>query len=333
MSGSNDKIDENKMKENGYKEENKDNEEKFKKNNMDDKSTTDEIDILFDNYIFNNIQTVKYTDVGDYFLEHYTTNNTNNSNIIDVIGIYIKGQKILYTEAKTTCEQRLTFLMLPSILFTILSSIINLLIDDMRGKIITTGLNGIITFILTVINYLKLDARAEAHRSSAYKYDKLLTYIEFQSCKQLFFDSEKAKMKEVISKIENDVKDIKETNQFVLPEIIRYNFPLLSNINIFSEVKKILNKEMINMNKLANILNDIRILETQLYRNNTIKEEDKIELKINLEIKKTEKQDLTNYLLKLQQDYITLDKEFKVELEKYSLRNKYRIRICDWLKV
>lgn len=311
----------------------KENDKDEKKNNEDKSISTDiDVDILFGNNVDDKLN-ITYNDIGDYFLDNYNTNNTNNSNIMDVIAIYIKGQRILYTEAKTTCEQRLTFLMLPSILFTIMSSIINLLINDIRGKIITTILNGIITFILTVINYLKLDARAEAHRSSAYKYDKLLTYIEFQSCKQLFIDSEKNNMKDVITKIENDVKDIKETNQFVLPEIIRYNFPHLSNINIFSEVKKILNKEMINMNQLAHLLNDIKKIENDLYKNDKIKDEEKVELKIKLEIKKSEKQDLTNYLLKLQQDYISLDKQFKDEMEKYSQRNKYRLRLCDWLKV
>jgi hypothetical protein len=148
--------------------------------------------------------------LGDYFLNNYTSDNTNNSNIIDVIGIYIKGQKILYTEAKTSCEQRLNFLMLPSILFTILSSIVNLLIDNINGKIITTILNGLITFILALINYLKLDARAEAHRSSAYKYDKLLTYIEFQSCKQLFLNLRKKRCQIYLTKLKMILKTLKK---------------------------------------------------------------------------------------------------------------------------
>jgi len=302
--------------------------------NQEQQTTNPKKDILFENEnnTLNN-PVVTYKDVGVYFLDNYTSDCTNNSNIIDVIGIYIKGQKILYTEAKTTCEQRLTFLMLPSILFTILSSIINLLIDDIRGKIITTALNGLITFILSVINFLKLDARAEAHRSSAYKYDKLLTYIEFQSCKQLFLSFEKAKMPEVFTKIENDIKDIKETNQFVLPEIIRYNFPILSNINVFSEIKKILNKEMILMNKLAYILNEISSLEFDLYKNENVKDENKCKLKMKLENKKKEKEDLTVILLKIQDEYISLDNCFKNELQVYTNRNNYRLKFFDWLKV
>jgi hypothetical protein len=304
-------------------------------------------DILFDNFYTNNINntndnnnansninnlTVKYSDVDDYFSENYTTNNNNNSNILDVIAIYIKGQKILYTEAKTTCEQRLTFLMLPSILFTILSSIINLLMDDINGKITTTILNGLITFILAVINYLKLDARSEAHRSSAYKYDKLLSYIEFQSCKQLFLDYEAIKMAEIFSKIENDVKDIKETNQFVLPESIRYNFPILSNINIFSEVKKIFNDETILMNKLSYVLNDIRRLEYDLYKNNS-PDINKEEIRLRLEMYINAKKELTEKILQLQSIYISLDKKFKDEMHIYSKRNRYRLKLFEWLKV
>jgi hypothetical protein len=314
-------IEEQKTGENNKEKQNK------------EQQTEEKEDIFFENIYNKRNDKITYKDVGEYFFDNYSSDNTNNSNIIDVIGVYIKGQKILYTEAKTTCEQRLTFLMLPSILFTILSSIINLLIDDNRGKIITTGLNGLITFILAVINYLKLDGRAEAHRSSAYKYDKLLTYIEFQSCKQLFLHFEKSKMPEIFTKIENNIADIKEINQFVLPEVIRYNFPVLSNINIFSEIKKILNKEMILTNKLAYVLNEIRSLEFDIYKNENLKNENKDELKNKLEIKQTEKKELTIFLLKIQDEYISLDTTFKDELNSYSNRNKYKLNMLDWLKV
>jgi len=332
-------------------EENKDAEEDKEHDLEDEDVEVDDVenqnknkfDILFDNFYSNNdinntntntnnILRVNYSDVDDYFGKNYTSNTNNNSNILDVIAIYIKGQKILYTEAKTTCEQRLTFLMLPSILFTILSSIINLLMDDINGKITTTVLNGLITFILAVINYLKLDARSEAHRSSAYKYDKLLSYIEFQSCKQLFLDYEGKKMAEIFSKIENDVKDIKETNQFVLPESIRYNFPILSNINIFSEVKKIFTDETILMNKLSYLLNDIRLLEYDLYKNNSTNI-NKDEIRITLQMYINAKKELTEKILQLQSIYISLDKKFKDEMDVYSKRNRYRLKLFEWLKV
>jgi hypothetical protein len=296
-------------------------------NNKNIEVTTD-VEDVFDS---TNNSKIKYIDLQSHFMENYVSNSTNNSNIIDVIGIYIKGQKILYTEAKTVCEQRFTYLMLPSILFTIMSGIINLFMDNLTGKIITTALNGATTFILATINFLKLDARAEAHRSSAYKYDKLLSFIEFQSYKQLFLDAEKGKMGDIILKIENDVKDIKETNQFVLPETIRYNFPLLSNINIFSEVKKIQTKEILLMNKLVDILNSIRVFQQTLERKdgeNHIKED----MKTDLDLKLIEKEHLVNMIITVQNEYISLDKDFKEEMEKYRRKNKSWF-LFGWLKV
>jgi len=279
---------------------------------------------------------ITYKHVDDFFFKNYTNNNTNNSNIIDVIGIYIKGQKILYTESKTICEQKFTYLMLPSILFTILSGIINLFITNLTGKIITASLNGITTFILALINFLKLDARAEAHRSSAYKFDKLLTYIEFQSGKQLFFVEEKTNMLSIIEHIETTLKEIKETNQFVLPEKIRYNFPILSNINIFSEVKKIQSKEILLMTKLSDILNSIKRIEQNIKsKNEEINEDNKMnqDNKTDLELKIIEKEYIINMILTIQNEYTELDNKIQKEMDNYSKRNKYNLRLFDWLKV
>jgi hypothetical protein len=273
---------------------------------------------------------ITFKHVDDFFYKNYADNNMNNSNIIDVIGIYIKGQKILYTEAKTICEQKFTYLMLPSILFTILTGIINLFIESITGKIITSSLNGATTFILALINFLKLDARAEAHRSSAYKFDKLMTYIEFQSGKQLFFDEEKVKMREVIEHIETTLKEIKETNQFVLPEKIRYNFPILSNINIFSEVKKIQSKEILLMTKLSDILNAIKKIEQNTTKSDGSINENK---KTELELKIIEKEHIIHLILTIQNEYTKLDNKIQKEMENYSNRNKYRLRLFDWLKV
>jgi hypothetical protein len=280
----------------------------------------------------------EFHDIEDNFKD-FVDNNTNNSNIIDIIGIYIKGQKILYIEAKTTCEQRLTFLMIPSILFTVSCSILNLLLKDyFYGNVITSILNGVAAFILAVINYLKLDARAEAHRGSAYKYDKLLTYIEFQSYKQLFFTEVHEEMKDIIETIEKEIKEIKETNQFILPEIIRYNFPSLTNTNIFSEVKRIGNLEIIYKNRLTKIYNDIDKLEKRIKEKTTNSKDDTNNVnddKMEKELIKLEQSRdmLTIDILSLQNEYITIDKEFKKELNNYSKRNMYKPRFFDWFKV
>ena len=288
------------------------------------------------------VEMYDYKYVEKFILKDYYDTQTNNSSIIDIIGVYVKGQKILYTEAKTLCEQRLSSLMIPSILFTVVSSILNLILKDSTyGNYITSGLNGAIAFILAVINYLKLDARAEAHRSSAYKYDKLLSYIQFQSGKQLFFKEENNKMGEIISRIEKDVTEIKETNQFVLPEKIRYKFPLLSGTNIFTVVKEITLKETNLINELVKTLNQIYELRTFISSNETnvnyiIEHKANDEFftpKEELSFLIRKKYDLISKIIDLQKEYTDIDDDFEKELKKYSQRSNFRLRILDWLKV
>lgn len=267
-----------------------------------------------------------YNDISNIIDNTYLDTPTNNSNIIDIIDMYVKGQKILYTEAKTICELRLSYLMLPSILFTVASSIISLIISEKYGKIISSSLNGCIAFILALINYLKLDARAEAHRVSAYKYDKLESYISFQSGKQLFFVEAREDMGKIVSKIENDIKEIKETNQFVLPEIIRLTFPILTNINIFAEVKKINNEEMILKTELLFIANKISMykykLETMPQNQEII---DKLQEEENNKIKE---------IILLQKKYNEIDVHMKKELNSYNNKmSKTMFNLCSCLKV
>ena len=304
-------------------------------NNNNNNNTNNNNNINNNNNTNNNGLNTKigFKDVNKFIISNYNPNNVNNSNILDIIAVYVKGQKILYTEAKTTCEQRLSFLMLPSIFFTVVCSISNLLLQDYGyNNLITSVLNGAIAFILAVINYLKLDARAEAHRGSAYKYDKLLSYIEFQSAKQLFLTEAKNNMYDIVETIEKNISEIKETNQFVLPEIIRYNFPKLSNSNLFTEVKKIGTNEMLFINDLSNIMRDIYNEKEIIKKKNSEKkdtnENDNKLIKLALDY-----DDKIIKILKLKEEYTKLDKDIKEELDKYSARNKWRPRFLNWLKV
>ncbi len=190
----------------------------------------------------------------------------NHSAILDVIAVYLKGQKILYTEAKTLCEQRLNYLMLPAIFITAICTILSLVLKDQAvGPTLVSSLNGLNAFLLALINYLKLDARAEAHRTSAYKFDKLQSQTVFSSGKVLFINDEETNIVTLISSIEKEVQEIKESNQFVLPEKIRYNYPLLYSTNVFARVKEIMYQETREINKLKDILNDRTRANNALY--------------------------------------------------------------------
>ena len=264
-----------------------------------------------------------YREIDDDFAATYSTNEFNNSTICDLIALYVRGQKVLYTEAKTHCEQKLTFLMLPAILITVACSVLSVVLKGYdQGTTITSGLNGINAFILALINYLKLDTRAEAHRTSAYKFDKLETDLEFNSGKLMFLTDFSAQLPKIVEKAEAQVREIKETNQFVLPESIRRTYPILYGTNLFAEVKLLIIEEMKYMNQLKDALNKKLELEKADASSDMLRP-----------LKETINQNVEQ-LIMFKKTYIRLDKEFASELKQNQTRSCcVHINPMAWFKV
>lgn len=275
----------------------------------------------------------QYQQVDEMLKDAFNYKESNNSMICDIMAMYLKGQKILYTEAKTLCEQRLNYLMLPTICITAICAVISVVLKEYPfSSTIVSSLNGLNFFFLALINYLKLDAKAEAHRVSAYKFDKIQSKLEFNSGKILFIVGESKELPKLINDTEKDVREIKETNQFILPESIRYNYPKLYNINVFAEVKKIQSKETLLVNKLKDALNEHVNLNLKIRGATTsgtlVKPEDMQELaRLDL-LKKT----LTDEIISIKDKYLDIDDEFEQEVEKYQTQLTKKYQLCGCLK-
>jgi hypothetical protein len=265
-----------------------------------------------------------FLEIKEDFHHTYTTDEDNNSTICDVIALYVKGQKILYTEAKTHCEQRLTFLMLPAIMITVVCSVLSTVLkDESYGTTITSSLNGLNAFILALINYLKLDTRAEAHRTSAYKFDKLESKLQFSSGKLMFNSDFSKELGKVIDDAETQVREIKETNQFVLPEKIRYAYPKLYNTNLFAEVKRINIAHSILIEKLKNAHN----VQLALKRTGA-GEQDQAIKDVQGRIMGT-----VNEILDLDNKFHKLSEDFIGEIRQNKSWACYYCTPCGWFKV
>jgi hypothetical protein len=270
-----------------------------------------------------------YAQVESTFNDAYNPKTSNNSTICDIIAVYIKGQKILYTEAKTHCEQRLTFLMLPAIFITVLCSVLGASMTSYSyGPTITSSLNGLNAFILALISYLKLDTRAEAHRTSAYKFDKLQSYVEFTSGKVLFINEAANDIVKVIEDVEKRVQEIKETNQFVLPEKIRHSYPKLCGINIFSAVKRIQTKDTLNTNILKDMYNQREQIQYRI-RQHAATPDDEAKLGIIVENIKAQ----TNLLITSKDEYLKIDQDFEDEMRLNRAKMHGWCQCCGCLKV
>ena len=113
------------------------------------------------------------------------------SSALDILASYLKGQKTIYMEARSMTVNALNCLMLPAIFLSALVSVIQSPLSECGappwGPVALAGLSAYVAFLLAIVNYLKLDASAEAHKISAHQYDKLQSYIEFQSGNVLLF--------------------------------------------------------------------------------------------------------------------------------------------------
>lgn len=186
---------------------------------------------------------------------------------LDLVAIYLKGQKMLYIESKSFCEQCLYHLMLPAIFISAVCTVISVALKDYPwGNILVASLTGVNSFILSVVTYLKLDAKSESHRTASYQFDKLQTECEFHSGRALLVrevkrDTNEDSISTFVKNVEKKVIETKDVNQFVIPEIIRHRYSTIYGTNVFAIVKKYKTDRMLQAQRLL-IINKILTTES-----------------------------------------------------------------------
>ena len=164
---------------------------------------------------------LSYNDVREYINKSYEPDIVHRySSALDILASYVKGQKIIYMESRVYSVTILNLLMLPSIFITAAISILQIPLQNTHyGSIILAALSAFVSFLLAIINYLKLDAEAEAHKISSHKYDKLQSFVEFQSGQVLLFSDpilnqyrdNNVKGKDNVNDMANDMANDKAT--------------------------------------------------------------------------------------------------------------------------
>jgi hypothetical protein len=208
-------------------------------------------------------------EIKKYVNDVFTTNLvTLTSTHLDMIGSYLNSQKMIYTESSYYTSTWLNYLMIPTIIISAGASVISGIEDQIpHAPLIISCITAFSAFLLSVINYLKLDAASEAHKISAHQYDKLHSHIMFFSGKSLLFSpasfnfntraSREAKKKLEANKTVRNMLDDERSKSNTAIENIKKEYKL-ERASLDKEIQSLKEEYSLLENQLNNEKNKIR---------------------------------------------------------------------------
>lgn len=271
----------------------------------------------------------KFTDIEKTLTKYYNQDG-RYSKKLDILITYMKGQKNVFLYSKFITQQKNHLCMLPVLLFSAAMAIFAPIIQEYSwsGGLIS-GLNVIVTFLVSVMNYMKYESSIEKYQQLSSQYDKLEGSLEMTSNKLLFIESESERNALVLDKlkeIEINIYDFKDIYNILMPEEVLRLFPIISNFNVFSLIKKMEMCKKVLILRFKDIKNEIRYILFK-WKRGISSEFEQIKEKSRLLFLYETKDKTKNEIIECERIYEYVDELFTKEIHNAE-HNKYWYNRC-----
>jgi|LauGreDrversion4_1035100.scaffolds.fasta_scaffold00163_4 hypothetical protein len=226
--------------------------------------------------------------------------NLNEISVLDVLIAYFRCQKYIYEQANviTQCKHNA----ICGVTITISSSIcifIAFLEPYQWRTILIIILNAIISILLAISKHLKLEQNAG-----------LYLYLSWQY--ELMSDSIKQKPSSMpkLRELENRMIEMRDIPNIIIPQSIQVLYPVASNINIFSFIKKVNARNLYVTEELNKTKCEIGYILKKYKDNMGSREKNRLHYLIDL------KENLKKELKLVQTAYLYMEEIFTREINK-----------------
>jgi hypothetical protein len=209
---------------------------------------------------FERFKKKSFDQVEQSLAKYYQTDNKYYDKL-DILITFTKGQKTLFSQSAFITQKKVYLLMFPVVFFSAAMAIFAPIIQDYgwSGGLIS-GLNVLVTFFVSMMNYMKFESRAEIYSKLANHYDKLEMSLEMTSNKTSYIQNtgeKNALILEKLKEIEININELKDIYDVILPQEVVRICPIICNINVFSLIKKMESYRRVLIYKFKDIKNEI----------------------------------------------------------------------------